>query len=746
MSNRMSIFLCIVLAWVGLAWAGNDHGKSGSDAEQRAWWYESLSGFVTSGCAPLVPSSSLTISSLGCNGRVQEGDEQWYVTQAPTAVTVPDSPTVWLAIDRDSRRGVTDWTRQGLTHFIFQAAATIPTAPNGTFIVAKITVVSNVISAIEDIAPRIITNRSQTFSSHTVGAGAVWTFAPGAQVELTGTLPFGGCIQAFREQIFTGSGVIQFVPGCVTEIKPAWWGASPAAAAATNTAAMKAAITAQNLTGIPVVLGSGVFTVASDGANAWAVELKENLTLHGQGPRGTILKLDDNAGSFARVLSTDSSDSNGVPNVHVAHLGIDGNQVNQTICSEQCHCIFYSGVVNGSVRDTELFNCKGDGFYAHVGMLGASTSTARVNVTDNDIHDLTRVGINVNDCSGCTIHANRIYNIVDNWGIKSEADAGATNVVAGTVIDSNVLINVGAGISVSTATATTNPKDDWIISNNHIDSDEGVGGVCINVRGPDRMVIEGNTCRDFPADGIMSDSASDFLVIQGNSIRASNPGIAIGGGALVCNTDIIISDNIIRAGGGAGVRLSSCSGADVPTNIQIRGNTVLGFTGVAGLDLNDGTRVLVAENMVTSNGVGIDIGAGAVGITDLVIANNITALHTIAGVRFQVPNDGHVLCGNNFNGEGVLAISGIPGGGTDTKWCPNASGPGFQTGRQTLDGATPTTVTFPIAEVDTQYEVVISCAGNEGSIWQSNLTTTGFDINTSGAHSANCRWILARDN
>ena len=67
--------------------------------------------------------------------------------------------------------------------------------------------------------------------------------------------------------------------------------------------------------------------------------------------------------------------------------------------------------------------------------------------------------------------------------------------------------------------------------------------------------------------------------------------------------------------------------------------------------------------------------------------------------------------------------------------------PGTRSGRVTLDGATPTTVSFATAEANTTYKVLLSCAGvTATSVGYTNKQTTAFDIITVGAHDVECSW------
>src|SRR2546429_8294205 len=69
--QRMLLVLLCCLCLPSLAWAANTHGTSSDQAEQRAWWGDLDNPAVVSGCAPSVPSSSLTFAAFACAGYIR---------------------------------------------------------------------------------------------------------------------------------------------------------------------------------------------------------------------------------------------------------------------------------------------------------------------------------------------------------------------------------------------------------------------------------------------------------------------------------------------------------------------------------------------------------------------------------------------------------------------------------------------------------------------------------------------------
>jgi len=561
-------------------------------------------------------------------------------------------------------------------------------------------------------------------------------------IDLGVTLTINGTLHAGRSQIFNDLSRVRFGLGSVSVIYPEWGGASPSATAAVNVAAINGAIDADNEQGIPVELGNGTFALQQEGTNAWAVELRENLVLQGQGSNHTSLRMADNQANFVRPLSTDSADANGVNNVHVRNLQIDGNQANQPACPEQCHGIFFSGVLDGSITGVEVRNTKGDGIYVHEGQLSAGSQ--RVRILNNLIHDVKRVGININGGNATLVQGNTIRDILDNWAIKMEADPGGT-AKSGNVVVGNVITNVDSGISYSAPGAAH--YVDMIVANNYFDGDQAAGGGCMSFRSVERLIVQGNVCRDFINDGILFESDIFDSIIADNVITSVsvNAGISIGGGALTCVRRLVVRGNIVRSGGNDGIRITSCT-PDAPGEISIMGNVVTGHTGApsAGIALLSGDRIAVVGNVLRNNDRGIRLGGGGVAMSLPAITGNMFGGNVTAAVSVVATTNGILFSGNELTNEATL-FSGLPSAGADSKYGPNSGMWGFQSGTVTLDGATPTAVTFPITEPNTTYLVQVTCLANETSIWVTGKATTGFNINSSGPHTSVCEWHVTRD-
>lgn len=132
--------------------------------------------YIVSGCAPAVPSASLTLAAFACAGYVRGTDnELLYVLQSAAVVgplTAGDG-VYWLALHRDTSTPVVGWTRQTGTHYLWQLSATELAYAAGRIIVQKVTVYLGAILAIEDYRIPASYTRTGHFDSTDPLYGAV---------------------------------------------------------------------------------------------------------------------------------------------------------------------------------------------------------------------------------------------------------------------------------------------------------------------------------------------------------------------------------------------------------------------------------------------------------------------------------------------------------------------------------------------------------------------------------------------
>jgi hypothetical protein len=111
-----------------------------------------VGSYITSGCLPTVPASSLTLAAFACEGAVAEGRSSIPVSQ-PAATVGPLSATAgsyWIALYKDRTTTVGGWTHQLGTHYLWQASATQPADPAGGTVIAQVTVAGSVITGVAD--------------------------------------------------------------------------------------------------------------------------------------------------------------------------------------------------------------------------------------------------------------------------------------------------------------------------------------------------------------------------------------------------------------------------------------------------------------------------------------------------------------------------------------------------------------------------------------------------------------------
>jgi parallel beta-helix repeat protein len=190
-------------------------------------------------------------------------------------------------------------------------------------------------------------------------------------------------------------------------------------------------------------------------------------------------------------------------------------------------------------------------------------------VSDNAIHDAIQTSYAVEitaatskPVTGLTLTGNAIYN---------PAGAGI-NVTAGPFEDSligqNTIVSPGASGIILAGTAT-----DVLVVGNVIDgagaaaASDGVQVACTTTGG---LTVAGNVLSNCIRYGVFSQTtASDGVVVRGNTIRACVDGIRTG--AALPNWTIV--DNEVTGCSGTGIILASS-----PTNVHIKGNRCRGNT------------------------------------------------------------------------------------------------------------------------------------------------------------------------
>jgi len=149
--------LALLLLGLGLlslrADAANTHGTPDEARERQAWFGDGGGPYITAGCLPAVPSSSLTLAAFACTGYVRgSSNELVYVSQDAATVTLANTTGVhWVALHRDTSTAVSSWTRRAGSHYLFRQVTAQPADPSGGLVVAQVTVAGGVVTAVADV-------------------------------------------------------------------------------------------------------------------------------------------------------------------------------------------------------------------------------------------------------------------------------------------------------------------------------------------------------------------------------------------------------------------------------------------------------------------------------------------------------------------------------------------------------------------------------------------------------------------
>ena len=120
------------------------------DIEQRLGAV--LSSYIVSGCAPVVPAASLTFAGFACTSFVADASVpprlravvQESRTVGPLNV---GNGTYWLAQHQDRTSTVVGWTREAVTHYLWQFASDQPADPVEGQVFRQVTVAAGAITA-----------------------------------------------------------------------------------------------------------------------------------------------------------------------------------------------------------------------------------------------------------------------------------------------------------------------------------------------------------------------------------------------------------------------------------------------------------------------------------------------------------------------------------------------------------------------------------------------------------------------
>lgn len=182
----------------------------------------------------------------------------------------------------------------------------------------------------------------------------------------------------------------------------------------------------------------------------------------------------------------------------------------QTIPCEQLHGIFLPAVWDSQIEECLIHDTLGDAVYVHQGTLSAGSQ--RVRVAHNEMHSLSRVGVNLAGAGHSIAEANFIHDS-DNNALKMEQDGDDPLQVAGNRFVSNIVYRAG-GLSLSSPGNRANITDILIRGNTF----NLTTTPAINLGEVSKINVVGNKIWRSTSQGITIRSSQE-ITIKENSIR-----------------------------------------------------------------------------------------------------------------------------------------------------------------------------------------------------------------------------------
>lgn len=197
----------------------NTHGIPDTLKELEAIRYDLLPACIIGISGLTTPGSGLSMPNLSVIGYVRRGTDLLYVNQPPATVTVSSTAgNHWLALTADTWTTIAGWTRMAGSHYVEQANATQPTAPDGAQLVAQVTVTGGNITAVSALAALPLSRQNASAVAITggsiTGLSALRVTGTTGRSDLqadTGIIvpnytPSGGDPIAFLGQVTAGTG------------------------------------------------------------------------------------------------------------------------------------------------------------------------------------------------------------------------------------------------------------------------------------------------------------------------------------------------------------------------------------------------------------------------------------------------------------------------------------------------------------------------------------------------------------
>ena len=292
-------------------------------------------------------------------------------------------------------------------------------------------------------------------------------------------------------------------------------------------------------------------------------------------------------------------------------------------------------------------------------------------------------------------------------------------------------------------------------------------GEAVYLRGVRDVVVSGNILDTGVNTGVNIDSGVSASIFANNLLRGGTgnnaTAIALGGGALDINSDLVINGNQI-SGYGTGLSLANTTNQSF-SRVSIASNTFTGITGSA-VRLFDGTDVIVSKNQVNGGTYGIEVNDGVRGLTRLSVTGNVIG-GSSAGVRLNSRNLTDLLLDSNtFSAGTAVQTQQAPLGrflaASNLGWKGPSSG--LHAGRNTSGSCTISAGSmfcgFPsgsVPEPNLEYRVVLTPVSSNlttANLPKQRITTVakatnGFTLTTevplTAGDSVQYDWVLLRD-
>jgi parallel beta-helix repeat protein len=378
-----------------------------------------------------------------------------------------------------------------------------------------------------------------------------------------------------------------------------------------DTAPIQNAIESLAGRGGTVFFPAGIYRL-KEAVNARCLLLRSNIDYVGEGPVSKLL-LDAQQGGFARMMTTIGSPTS--RDITIRRLHFDGNRAHQdtTVNIEHQAAIFLAGVEDCRVEECLFHDTGGDAVYVFPGN-GGLTPSQRVVVENNEMHSLSRVGVNFAGASNSIARGNFIHDTGNN-ALKMEADAGAAP-VSGNIFIRNFVCRAG-GLALS-STGDRGNLSDILVEENvfSMTTSEAIGLAEVS-----QIDIVGNNIWQAPGAAITLRSSQDVR-IKDNSITevvSTGPGNSaiivfseISGGTLPYSQRIRIESNVMNDNAMSGCTIRHSDNAVIKDNLILNNHVVINSIGAAyGIDMQLSNNTMVRGNTINGNDYGIIVYGGA---------------------------------------------------------------------------------------------------------------------------------------